>query len=337
MSQTTWVRDSGLSGTAFREANNSAGEAHATLHAGTSRPSYAVANMLWWDTSGSPTLSLKFYDGTDDITVMTVNTSTNVYTPVNAELVSGASSYYTTTGSANTYAITVSGITAYTDIIGRPFRLKINADSTGASTLNINSYGTKNILKDLTASIAAGDLLNGGIYWVCYDGTSFLLISPPNMTKFVTNQTAITTLENADQFLVADNSNSNNLRKITFENLIAALPTSSTTTYDSGDQTYAADGTLSLTHSLGGEPHGFVYLFKCKAGGDGGYTANDYVYFPSEGGSGTSRGMFGMKVTATQFLTKHPDSLPQVPNFSTGSQFDMASGWSLRILAWRFS
>jgi len=53
-----------------------------TNHSGTSRPSYAVAKMLWMDTSASPVV-LKYFDGTDDITVGTFNETTNVFTPSN--------------------------------------------------------------------------------------------------------------------------------------------------------------------------------------------------------------------------------------------------------------
>lgn len=51
-----------------------------TNHSGTSRPSYAVAKMLWMDTSASP-VTLKYFDGTDDITVGTFDESANLFTP----------------------------------------------------------------------------------------------------------------------------------------------------------------------------------------------------------------------------------------------------------------
>ncbi len=47
-------------------------------HSGSARPSYAVAGTVWEDTSVAGTVSVKFYDGTDDILLCTVNTSTNV-------------------------------------------------------------------------------------------------------------------------------------------------------------------------------------------------------------------------------------------------------------------
>ena len=63
----------------FRTDLNNALSALNTMHSGTSRPSGAVAGTLWLDTtnSGSNSLEIKFFDGSDDITFATFNTSTN--------------------------------------------------------------------------------------------------------------------------------------------------------------------------------------------------------------------------------------------------------------------
>ena len=47
------------------------------FHAGTSRPSYINHGMMWLDTTDSANPILKFFDGTDDITFATFNTSAN--------------------------------------------------------------------------------------------------------------------------------------------------------------------------------------------------------------------------------------------------------------------
>lgn len=49
-------------------------------HSGTTRPSYAVAGMTWTNTAANPYV-VNFYDGTDDIVIGTINTTTNVFTP----------------------------------------------------------------------------------------------------------------------------------------------------------------------------------------------------------------------------------------------------------------
>ena len=51
-----------------------------TSNSGIQRPSYAVAGTKWLDTSATPWL-WKMYDGTNDVTLGTVNPSTHLFTP----------------------------------------------------------------------------------------------------------------------------------------------------------------------------------------------------------------------------------------------------------------
>jgi len=62
----------------FRSDLNSALQAINTSQSGTSRPSGAVAGTIWLDTTGTPTSNtLKFFDGTDDISLATINYTAN--------------------------------------------------------------------------------------------------------------------------------------------------------------------------------------------------------------------------------------------------------------------
>ena len=87
------------------------------------------------------------------------------------------SDYKVDTGSANTYAIAPApAITAYT--VGQRFTFKaVNANTT-ASTINVNSLGAKDIKKNSTLALDAGDIRAGQIVEVEYDGTNFQMISP---------------------------------------------------------------------------------------------------------------------------------------------------------------
>jgi len=89
------------------------------------------------------------------------------------DVIFNAGEYATSTGAANTYAVTLDGqITAYA--AGLKIRVKINVDNTGASTINVNSIGAKTIKKNAgAADLAAGDLQQDGIYDFVYDGTNF--------------------------------------------------------------------------------------------------------------------------------------------------------------------
>ena len=63
---------------AFRTDLNGVLEAIHTSNSGTSRPSGAVAGLIWLDTSGGATAHiLKFYDGGADINLATINTTAN--------------------------------------------------------------------------------------------------------------------------------------------------------------------------------------------------------------------------------------------------------------------
>lgn len=73
--------ESPLSGSNFINSNLEPWrDALHTLHKGPSTPSYAVAGMMWINDSGSPWI-LNIFDGTDNISVGTVDPTTNVFTP----------------------------------------------------------------------------------------------------------------------------------------------------------------------------------------------------------------------------------------------------------------
>ena len=65
-------------------------------------------------------------------------------------------------------------VTAY--VTGQMFWFVASGTNTGATTLNIDSLGAKNITRG-TAALAAGDIVNGAVALVVYDGTQFQLLS----------------------------------------------------------------------------------------------------------------------------------------------------------------
>jgi hypothetical protein len=79
MSQVSDVSIANQGFSAFRtELNNILGALN-TMHSGTSRPASAAVGTMWLDTtnSGSNSLDIKFFDGAQDISVATINTSAN--------------------------------------------------------------------------------------------------------------------------------------------------------------------------------------------------------------------------------------------------------------------
>ena len=79
MSQVSDVTLNNQGFSSYRTENNNILGALNSMHSGTSRPASAVLGTLWLDTtnSGSNSLEIKFFDGSDDITFATVDTSAN--------------------------------------------------------------------------------------------------------------------------------------------------------------------------------------------------------------------------------------------------------------------
>ena len=61
----------------FRTDLNNALSAINTMHSGTSRPSGAAAGTMWLDTTSASSPTIKFFDGTDDISFATIDYSGN--------------------------------------------------------------------------------------------------------------------------------------------------------------------------------------------------------------------------------------------------------------------
>lgn len=80
MSQVTDVSLANQAFGTFRsELNNILGALN-TNHVGSSRPSSAAAGTIWIDNSATNTFSIKVFDGTDDLEIFSINTSTNAIT-----------------------------------------------------------------------------------------------------------------------------------------------------------------------------------------------------------------------------------------------------------------
>ena len=102
------------------------------------------------------------------------------------ELVSAAnnpvtySNYLVDSGTANVYAGSFTpAITQYTAGLG--VQMKIGNTNTGASTLNLNSLGTKAITYQNGAALVGGELQAGMVAQFFYDGASFQFVSQPKL------------------------------------------------------------------------------------------------------------------------------------------------------------
>jgi hypothetical protein len=83
---------------AFRSDLNDALTAINTSQSGTSRPTSAVAGTIWLDTTSATTPTLKLFDGTDDISLATLDYSANTVNWLDSTVtISGLSSTATST------------------------------------------------------------------------------------------------------------------------------------------------------------------------------------------------------------------------------------------------
>jgi hypothetical protein len=78
-------------------------------------------------------------------------------------------------GTGNAITLT-NGIPVLAYAAGLKQTFKATANNTGATTINVDGLGTKNVYKmnsGALGAIASGDIVSGGIYDVMYDGTQF--------------------------------------------------------------------------------------------------------------------------------------------------------------------
>jgi hypothetical protein len=162
-----------LSGLALVQCINNAFATTVSQFSGASAPSSPTTWQLWADTTNN---ILKIYNGTAWLPIGSFSGSR--WTPFNGGIAANA---LTATGSANAYVLTYSPAPSGL-VTGQIYSFVANFANTGASTININSLGAKNITKNGTAALSTGDLASGQAVSVLYDGTEFQMVSPAATT-----------------------------------------------------------------------------------------------------------------------------------------------------------
>lgn len=162
----------------------------------------------------------------------------------------GSFNYAVDSGLADAYVITPApAISAYA--AGQRFHVKITNTNTGASTLNVNGVGVTAIKRPDGSALSAGDLATGRIYSLKYDGTNFVVESldllPAN--DQINGAAGKTTPVDADEFGIVDSAASNALKKLTWANLVKAIPQSITIAC-SDETTNLTTGTSKVTFRM---------------------------------------------------------------------------------------
>jgi len=96
---------------------------------------------------------------------------------VSAEVVqSNALSYSSAGGVANAYTVALApAVASY--VTGQLLSFLANAQNTGISSVNVNGLGAITIKKNGDTDLVAGDIKNGQVVTVIYDGTNFQMVS----------------------------------------------------------------------------------------------------------------------------------------------------------------
>lgn len=164
-----------LSGAAFIDGNMEPWrDALHSSHSGTARPTYAVNGTFWLDTTTTPYI-YKMFDGTDDITIGTINATTNEFVPANTGHYGGSAG-----GTANVLTLTPApALGSYA--AGIIYNLLLTATNTAsAPTINVSGLGAKTVKYNNGSgkvSLPIGGLQNGTIATIIYDGTDFVLLN----------------------------------------------------------------------------------------------------------------------------------------------------------------
>lgn len=168
--------ESPLSGTAFFNTHLEPWrDALHSMHKGSTRPSYAVAGMMWVDDTTEPWI-LKMFNGTaNDITLGTIDPTNFWFKPTGTSIWGGSAG-----GTANAITLTPTiPLTAYA--AGVVYECLITATNTSETvTVNVSALGTKNVKASIgvgKVNIPIGGLQNGMIARFVYDGTDFLLLN----------------------------------------------------------------------------------------------------------------------------------------------------------------
>jgi hypothetical protein len=112
-------------------------------------------------------------------------------TTLNATGGGGGIEYGVASGT-NTYSVTISGVTSYTD--GDTYVIKFTNGNDDDSSININGLGAKNLVKKVNVRVTGGDIVSGQDLIIIYDGTNFQTIgvAPNQFFAYVTNDDSVT-------------------------------------------------------------------------------------------------------------------------------------------------
>jgi hypothetical protein len=159
---------------AFRSDLNNALSAIQTTNSGTSRPSGAVAGQLWLDTTSATTPTLKYFDGTDDISLATIDHTANTVNWLDSTVsITGLST--TATGTVLTLSDSANTTTVNL-IIDNQKEIRFR-ETTANGTNYVALKAPASVSADLTFTLPATDGTNGQV--LTTNGSGVLSFATP--------------------------------------------------------------------------------------------------------------------------------------------------------------
>jgi hypothetical protein len=134
-----------------------------------------LTNCITKDGQSTPTANIPM--GNNKITGLGAGTAATDAATL-GQVQSTAAKLITVTGTDTISGTMSPALTAYAS--GQLFYFIANAANTGAMTINIDGLGAKNITRDGSTALIAGDVNTGEIVVICYDGTRFQMINAAN-------------------------------------------------------------------------------------------------------------------------------------------------------------
>ena len=254
----------------------------------------------------SPTLpnNTYFYDKVDKL--VHYKDSTGVILEIFANGgTGGAGLLHGVATGTNTYAVTITGVTAYTD--GDAYAIRFTNGNDADSTININGLGVKTLVKEANIQVTGGDIVSGQELIIIYDGTNFqcVNVAPNQLFAFVTNDDSVTITKGQPVYafgatgnrmsvkLAANTADATSAQTVgvVFSSSIAAnqrgfiitqgvIGGLNTSMYNAGDQLYLGATAGSLTSIKPFAPNHLVYIGIVERANNG----NGQIYVKPQNG-----------------------------------------------------
>ena len=319
----------------FRSDLNNALSAVQTTNSGTSRPTGAVAGQMWLDTTNSTSPTLKFFDGSDDISLATINYTANTVDWLDSSVtITGLST--TATGTVLTLSDTAS-TSSVNLIIDNQKEVRFR-ETTANGTNYVALKAPASLASDLTFTLPATDgtanqvlttngsgvlsFASSGISWQSVQTSGFTAVAgrgyPCNTTSSAFTVTLPSSATAGDTIVLVDYAGTFDTNALTISPNGLKIESSTGNQLLSGDRqgvtlTYidSTQGWIGTSDFQGSTdsiiPNAYSIDFLVIAGGGGGGLANG-----GGGGAGGYR-------TSTQSVEKGTVITVTVGNGGAGS------------------